>query len=122
MILLKKQKNIDVQISSKKAFISSLSEFTSCSKLIDDAIKSYNKVIQGLTLYRRNQTTQTNIQNYSDDSSCILATIGSLNSELEEHQNAMKEYVLSNKICPCCGQKITDKNVSSIINNFSKEV
>lgn len=122
MILLKKQKNIDVQISSKKAFINNLSEFTSCSKLIDDAIKSYNKVIQGLTLYRRNQTTQTNIQNYSDDSSCILATIGSLNSELEEHQNAMKEYVLSNKICPCCGQKITDKNVSSIINNFSKEV
>ena len=122
IILLKKKANIEGLIVTYKKTVNNFSAITSCSKAIDDAILGYNKVRQGLDLYHRNQTVQANIQNYSDDSSCILATIGSLNSELEENQNTMKEYVLSNKICPCCGQKITDKNVSSIINNFSKEV
>ena len=122
MTLLKKEASVKSSVITYRQCIDNLSVITSCSKDIDDAMLSYNKIKQGLDLYQRNQNIQLGIQNHNDDSCCILTTIGSLNSELEECQNAMNEYVLSNKICPCCGQKITNENVSSIINNFSKEV
>lgn len=121
MTLLKKYQNIETQMNSQKNSVNTLSKVISYNELLDDAMVKYNAIKQALDFYKRNQTIQANIQIYSDDSSCILTTIGGLNSELEEHQNAMKEYVLSNEICPCCGQKITDKNVLSIIQNFSKE-
>ena len=122
MILLKKDASVKGAIITHEQCVSNLSAITSCSKTVDGVILDYNKVRQELDLYRRNQSVQLNIQNYNDDSCSVLTVIGNLNSELEECQNSMKEYVLSNKICPCCGQEITDKNVSSIINNFSKEV
>ena len=121
IILFKKDVSVKSSITTYKQRINNLSVITSYSKIIDDAILNYNKVRQGLDLYYRNQSVQSNVQNYNSDSCSVLTTIGNLNSELEECQNAMKEYVLSNEICPCCGQKITDKNVSSIISNFSKE-
>ena len=121
MTLLNKEQNIAGLINSQKQTIEKLNTVISYNEILDDAIKRYNLIKQEMVLYNRNKIIQTNIQNYSDDSSCVLAIIGNLNSEIEEYQNTMKEFVLSNKICPCCGQKITDKNVSSIINNFSKE-
>ena len=121
MILLKKQASINGLVNSQKYAINHFTEITSQTKDYEEKEIQIEMIKKMIDLYKRNQVIQLNIQENSDDSSCILTMIGNLNSELEEHQNAMKEYVLSNKICPCCGQKITDKNVYSIINNFSKE-
>lgn len=122
MILLKKQASVNSLIDSQKYAINHFTKITSQTKDYEEKETQIEMIRKMMNLYKRNQVIQLNIQENSDDSSCILTMIGNLNSELEEHQNAMNEYVLSNKICPCCGQKITDKNVSSIINNFSKEV
>lgn len=122
MLLLKKQASINGLIDSQKYSIKHFTKITSQTKDYVEIETQIEEVRKMMDLYKHNQVIQLNIQENSDDSSCVLTMIGNLNSELEEHQNAMKEYVLSNKICPCCGQKITDKNVSSIINNFSKEV
>ena len=122
MILLKKQASVNGLIDSQKYAINHFTKITSQTKDYEEKETQIEMIRKMMDLYKRNQVIQLNIQENSDDSSCILTMIGNLNSELEEHQNAMNEYVLSNKICPCCGQKITDKNVSSIINNFSKEV
>lgn len=122
MILLKKQASINGLIDSQKYVINHFIEITSQTKDYTEREMQIETIRKIIDLYKRNQVIQLNIRENSDDSSCVLTMIGNLNSELEEYQNAMKEYVLSNKICPCCGQKITDKNVSSIINNFSKEV
>lgn len=121
MILLKKQASVNGLIDSQKYAINHFTKITSQTKDYEEKETQIEMIRKMMDLYKRNQVIQLNIQENSDDSSCILTMIGNLNSELEEHQNAMKEYVLSNKICPCCGQKITDKNVYSIINNFSKE-
>lgn len=121
MILLKKQASVNGLIDSQKYAINHFTKIISQTKDYEEKETQIEMIRKMMNLYKRNQVIQLNIQENSDDSSCILTMIGNLNSELEEHQNAMKEYVLSNKICPCCGQKITDKNVYSIINNFSKE-
>lgn len=121
IILLKKQASVNGLIDSQKYAINHFTKITSQTKDYEEKETQIEMIRKMMDLYKRNQVIQLNIQENSDDSSCILTMIGNLNSELEEHQNAMKEYVLSNKICPCCGQKITDKNVYSIINNFSKE-
>ncbi len=109
-------------ITSQRFSIENLNKIVSEAQEYANEEIEIDKLNKMLNLYNRNQIVQKSIQENNDDSSCILALIGNLNSELEEYQNAMNEYVLSNKICPCCGQKITDKNVSNIINNFSKEV
>lgn len=120
--LLSKNKNVIALIKTQKANIKDLNKSISGIKNCTNAETEITKIFSLLELYNRNLLVQQNIQNSNDDSSCILASIGNLNSELEETQNTMKEYVLSNKICPCCGQEITDKNVSSIISNFLREV
>jgi exonuclease SbcC len=122
MILLKRKdgttSTIELFKQRIKEYTESISYAEKCKEQ-EDKIELIRKMID---LYNRNQIIQKNIQENNDESSCALTVIGSLNSELQEQENAMKEYVLSNKICPCCGQKITDKNVSNIISNFFKEV
>lgn len=76
---------------------------------------------QLLKLYRQVENINSKIQIINNDSINILNTVSGLNSELDIAENELKDYVLSVDVCPCCGQKITSKNVTSIINNFSKE-
>lgn len=122
IILLRKQDVVRLSMNNLKCAINVFNTTISDAKQYTDKEAEIDILVKLMALYVRNQVAQRHIQENSDDSSCILTMIGNLNSELEEYQNAMKEYVLSNKICPCCGQKITDKNVTSIINNFSREV
>lgn len=109
-------------ISIQNNRINLLSDMTKYSDIINEQQDNIIKIQQMINLYIRDQSIKQKIQENNDDSSSIISTIDSLNCELQEYETNMKEFVLSNKICPCCGQKITDKNVSSIINNFSREV
>lgn len=122
MILLKRKDGTTSTIELFKQRIKEYTESISYAKKCKEQEDKIELIRKMIDLYNRNQIIQKNIQENNDESSCALTVIGSLNSELQEQENAMKEYVLSNKICPCCGQKITDKNVSNIISNFFKEV
>ena len=72
-------------------------------------------------LHGQVNTIKSKIQVTNDDSINVLNIIGGLSSELETIESELNDYVLSVDMCPCCGQKITSKNVTNIINNFSKE-
>lgn len=122
MSLLKKKSSVEGLIITCKQRIDILNQMTISSKDINDAILNCDKLKQLLELYKLNEVKQNIIQGLNDDSSGLLGIVNNLSLELQQYQNNMEEYVLSNKICPCCGQKITNENVSSIINNFSREV
>lgn len=107
-------------IDKTKATIANLSSITQNMDELDAQQKSIVKMLQGIRIYSRHLNNQQKIQESQDDSSNTLLVIGGLESELNELENNMQEFVLSNKICPCCGQKITTENVTSIINNFRR--
>lgn len=101
-----------------------INRFSNCVKnkdVISEQLNNINTIRQMLLLLANINNVQCNIQKYSDNSSSIVATIGELDTELQGFEEDLKSFVLSVGICPCCGQKVTDKNVQSIINNFSKE-
>lgn len=107
-------------INETKATITNLSSVTQNIDELEVQQKTIVKMFQGIKIYSRYLNNQQKIQESQDDSSNTLLVIGGLDSELSELENSMQEFVLSNKICPCCGQKITTENVTSIINNFRR--
>jgi len=107
-------------IEEAKNTIANLSNITQDMEQLDAQQENIMKMIQGIRIYSRVLDTQSKIQEAQDDSSNALLIIGGLESELNGIENDMQEFVLSNKICPCCGQKITTENVTSIINNFRR--
>lgn len=107
-------------INESKATITRLSNVTQDIAQLEAQQENIMKMIQGIKIYSRYLDNQQKIQETRDDSSNSLLVIGGLEAELNEIENNMQEFVLSNKICPCCGQKITTENVTSIINNFRR--
>ena len=41
--------------------------------------------------------------------------IGETKEQIEDMKNEMKEFVIESKVCPCCGQQVTEEHVPSII-------
>ena len=68
----------------------------------------------------RNTYASVYIQHTSESSKLNTVQLGieADNGTMQDIIRERNEYVLSIGVCPCCGQKITKKNVNSIIENM----
>lgn len=116
-IMLKK-KAIEGAVQSYEMEIEQFNKVITLKPLID-------KINEGLVLVNnavniRNTYAAVYIQHTSESSklSTIQLGIEADNGTMQDIIRERNEYVLSIGVCPCCGQKITKKNVNSIIENM----
>lgn len=116
--ILSKKKTLENSIQCHEQMITRHEQVIILKPLID-------KVNEGLTLVNnainiRNTYASLYIQNTSESSKLDSIRLGieADNGTMQDIINERNEYVLSIGVCPCCGQKITKKNVNSIIENL----
>lgn len=116
--ILSKKKALESSIQCHEEMITRHKQVITLKPLID-------KINEGLVLVNnavniRNTYASLYIQNTSEFSKLNTIKLGieADNGTMQDIIKERNEYVLSIGVCPCCGQKITKKNVNSIIENL----
>lgn len=116
--ILSKKKTLESSIQCHEEMIARYEQVITLKPLID-------KINEGLSLVNnavniRNTYASLYIQNTSESSKLnnIKLGIEADNGTMQDIIKERNEYVLSIGVCPCCEQKITKKNVNSIIENL----
>jgi hypothetical protein len=86
--------------------------------LIDKINEGFDLVTNAVNISNSYKALNNQCNSETVNLDYIKACMDSDNGTMQDIIRERNEYVLSIGVCPCCGQKITKKNINNIIENM----
>ena len=118
--IIRDRDSLSQNITNENFKIQCANELIAIKSLIDKISEGFVLVNNALNIFSSYSELNTNCNSEISKRDNLQLGIEADNGTMQYIIRERNEYVLSVGVCPCCGQKITKRNVNSIIENFGE--